>query len=75
MAPAAIIAHSLQKHQKQLLSECVRNLQTDAADGRKVRLSPQGLSTQADEFMQLLTGAVSAANPDDRRRVIPGHAQ
>jgi rsbT co-antagonist protein RsbR len=66
MAPAAIVASSLQKHQKQLLSEWVRNLQTDAADGRKVRISPQELSTQAGEFLQLLTGVVSGADPNDR---------
>jgi len=66
MAPAAIMANSLQKHQKQLLSEWVRNLQADASDGRKVRISPQELSTQADEFLQLLTGIVTGANPDDR---------
>ncbi len=66
MAPAAIMANALQKHQKQLLSEWVRNLQTDASDGRKVRISAQELSTQADEFLQLLTGLVTGANPDDR---------
>ncbi len=66
MAPAAILANSLQKHHKQLLSEWVRNLQTIAADGRKVRISPQELSTQADEFLQLLTGVVTGARPDDR---------
>ena len=66
MAPAAIMASSLQKHQKQLLSEWVRNLQTDAADGRKVRISPQELSAQANEFLQLLTGVVASADPDDR---------
>jgi rsbT co-antagonist protein RsbR len=66
MAPAAIMARSLQKHQKQLLSEWVRSLQTDAADGRKVRMSPQELNSQADEFLQLLTALVSGADPDDR---------
>jgi rsbT co-antagonist protein RsbR len=66
MAAAAVIANTLQKNQKQVLSEWVRRLQTDAADGRKVRLSPQELSTQADEFMQLLLGVVTAANPEDR---------
>jgi rsbT co-antagonist protein RsbR len=66
MAPAAIMARSLQKHQKQLLSEWVRNLQTAAADGRKVRMSPQELSTQADEFLQLLSGLVSGADTNDR---------
>jgi rsbT co-antagonist protein RsbR len=66
MAPAAIFANSLQKHQKQLLSEWVRNLQSDVPDGRKVRISPQELSTQADEFLQLLTGVVTSANPEDR---------
>ncbi|HEY6454210.1 MAG TPA: STAS domain-containing protein [Steroidobacteraceae bacterium] len=66
MAPSAFMANSLQKHQKQLLSEWVRNLQADASDGRKVRMSPQELSTQADEFLQLLTGVVTSANPDDR---------
>jgi rsbT co-antagonist protein RsbR len=65
MAPSAILATALQKHQKQLLAEWVRTLQTDTSDGRKVRISPQELSTQADEFLQLLTGVVSA-NPDDR---------
>jgi len=66
MVRAAILANSLQKHQKQLLTEWVRNLQADASDGRKVRISPQELSTQAEEFLQLLTGVVSSANPDDR---------
>jgi rsbT co-antagonist protein RsbR len=66
MAPSAIMANALQKHQKQLLSEWVRSLQADAADGRKVRISPQELSTQADEFLQLLTGLLTAANPEDR---------
>jgi rsbT co-antagonist protein RsbR len=31
-----------------------------------VRISPQELSTQADEFLQLLTGVVTGSNPDDR---------
>jgi rsbT co-antagonist protein RsbR len=66
MARAAIMANSLQKHQKQLLSEWVRNLQFETSDGRKVRISPQELSTQADEFLQLLTGVATSANPDDR---------
>jgi rsbT co-antagonist protein RsbR len=66
MAPSAILANSLQKHAKQLHSEWVRTLQADASDGRKVRISPQELSTQADEFLQLLTGVVTAANPQDR---------
>jgi rsbT co-antagonist protein RsbR len=66
MAPAAMLAKSLQKHQKQLLAEWVRNLQTDAANGRKARLSPQELSTQADEFLQLLTAVVTGAGPEDR---------
>jgi rsbT co-antagonist protein RsbR len=66
MAPAAILANSLQKHQKQLLSEWVRTLQSATSDGLKVRISPQELSTQADEFLQLLTGVVTGANPDDR---------
>jgi len=61
-----IMASSLQKHHKQLLSEWLRQLQSDASDGRKVRISPQELSTQAEEFLQLLTGVVTAANPDDR---------
>jgi rsbT co-antagonist protein RsbR len=65
MAPSAIIANALQKHQKQLLAEWVRNLQVDAADGKKVRISPQELSTQAEEFLQLLTAVVTGANPDD----------
>jgi rsbT co-antagonist protein RsbR len=67
MAPSAIMAGSLQKHQKQLLSEWVRSLQADASDGRKVRISPQELSTQADEFLQLLSGVLTAADPDDRK--------
>src|SRR5580692_4838835 len=66
MAPTGILANSLQKHQKQLLSEWVRNLQSEAPDGRKARISPQELSTEADEFLQLLTGVVTSANPDDR---------
>lgn len=66
MAPSMIMASSLQKHHKQLLSEWLRQLQSDASDGRKVRISPQELSTQAEEFLQLLTGVVTAANPDDR---------
>jgi rsbT co-antagonist protein RsbR len=66
MAPAAIMATSLQKHQKQLLSDWVRVLQSDASDGRKVRISPQELSTQADEFLQLLIGIVTGGNTDDR---------
>jgi rsbT co-antagonist protein RsbR len=66
MAPSAILANSLQKHQKQLLSEWVRNLQSAAADGGKARMSPQELSAQAEEFLQLLTGVVTGANPDDR---------
>jgi rsbT co-antagonist protein RsbR len=65
MAPSALLAHSLRKHHKQLLTEWVRNLQAGASDGRKVRISPQELSTQADEFLQLLT-AVVAANSEDR---------
>jgi rsbT co-antagonist protein RsbR len=67
MAPSAIMADSLRKHQKQLLSEWVRSLQADASDGRKARISPQELSTQADEFLQLLSGVLTAANPDDRK--------
>ena len=67
MAPSATMANSLQKHRKQLLSEWVKHLQSEVADGRKVRISPQELSTQADEFLQLLTDVVTGANPDDRR--------
>jgi rsbT co-antagonist protein RsbR len=66
MAPSATLASSLQKHQKQLLSEWVRNLQSGASDGRKARISPQELSSQADEFLQLLAGVVTSADPDDR---------
>jgi rsbT co-antagonist protein RsbR len=66
MASSAIMATALQKHQKQLLSEWVRRLQSDASDGKRVRISPQDLSTQADEFLQLLTALVAGANPDDR---------
>jgi rsbT co-antagonist protein RsbR len=65
MAPSALLADSLQKHHKQLLTEWLRNLQAGASDGRRVRISPQELSTQADEFLQLLT-AVVAANSEDR---------
>jgi rsbT co-antagonist protein RsbR len=65
MASSAIMATALQKHQKQLLSEWVRRLQSDASDGKRVRISPQDLSTQADEFLQLLTALVAGANPDD----------
>ncbi len=66
MAPSAILATSLRKHQKQLLAEWTRNLQTDVSDGKRVRISPQELSTQAGEFLELLTGIVTAGNPEDR---------
>ncbi|HTB66741.1 MAG TPA: STAS domain-containing protein [Steroidobacteraceae bacterium] len=60
------MAKSLQKHYKQLLAEWAKHLQSEVADGRKVRISPQELRTQADEFLQLLTAVVTSANPDDR---------
>ncbi|HEY4340400.1 MAG TPA: STAS domain-containing protein [Steroidobacteraceae bacterium] len=66
MAPSSILANSLQKHHKQLLSEWVRLLQAGAEDGRKARISPQELNSQADEFLQMLTGVIASANPEDR---------
>jgi rsbT co-antagonist protein RsbR len=66
MAPAAILAATLQKHQKQLLSDWVRNLQSDAADGRKVRISPQELSTEAGEFLQHFTDLLTTGAADHR---------
>ncbi|HEX3838811.1 MAG TPA: STAS domain-containing protein [Steroidobacteraceae bacterium] len=66
MAPSATLANALQRHQKQLLSEWVSNLQSAASDGRKVRISPQELGAQAEEFLQLLTGLLASASPEDR---------
>jgi rsbT co-antagonist protein RsbR len=66
MAPSATLANALQRHQKQLLSEWVSNLQSAASDGRKVRISAQELGAQAEEFLQLLTGLLASASPEDR---------
>jgi rsbT co-antagonist protein RsbR len=66
MAPSSVLSSTLQKNQKQLLSEWVRNLQSETPEGKKVRISPQELNTQAEEFLQLLGSVVTGANPDDR---------
>jgi rsbT co-antagonist protein RsbR len=66
MAPVTTIAKTLQKHQAQLLSGWVKNLQGETSDGRKVRISPQDLSNQASEFLQLLTELTNVASAEDR---------
>jgi rsbT co-antagonist protein RsbR len=66
MAPSKTLAATLRKHQQQLLADWVKNLQGNAADGGKVRISPQDLNAQAQEFLQLLSEVVTSANPEDR---------
>ncbi|HTV76809.1 MAG TPA: STAS domain-containing protein [Steroidobacteraceae bacterium] len=66
MAPSKIMAGTLRKQQKQLLSEWVKTLQVELASSGKARISPQELSNEADEFLQLLTALMSGASPDDR---------
>jgi rsbT co-antagonist protein RsbR len=56
----------LQKHQPQLLAEWLKHLQGGASDGKKVRISPQELSAQTAEFLQLLTAVLADGSPDDR---------
>ncbi|HEV2700872.1 MAG TPA: STAS domain-containing protein [Steroidobacteraceae bacterium] len=66
MARTSVMATVLQKHQQQLLSEWVRHLQGAAADGKKVRISPQELNAQAGEFLQLLTALFASGSADER---------
>jgi len=66
MAPSKTLATTLRKHQQQLLTDWVKNLQGNAAAGGKVRISPQELNAQAQEFLQLLAEVVTSANPEDR---------
>jgi rsbT co-antagonist protein RsbR len=66
MAPSKTLASTLRKHQQQLLADWVKTLQGNAADGGRVRISPQELSAQAQEFLQLLAEVVTSANPEDR---------
>jgi rsbT co-antagonist protein RsbR len=66
MAPSKTMATILRKHQKQLLTDWVKSMQADTADGVRVRISPQELSASAEEFLQLLSALVTSANPEDR---------
>jgi rsbT co-antagonist protein RsbR len=66
MAPSKNMANTLRKHQAQVLGEWVKTLQGDAASRGKARISPQDLSAQAEEFLQLLTALITSANPEDR---------
>jgi rsbT co-antagonist protein RsbR len=66
MAPSKTTATILRKHQKQLLTDWVKSMQADAADGARARISPQELSASAEEFLQLLSALVTSANPEDR---------
>jgi rsbT co-antagonist protein RsbR len=66
MAPSKTLANTLRKHQTQVLAEWLKTLKGDAATSAKARISPQDLTAQAEEFLQLLTALISSANPDDR---------
>ena len=66
MARSTLLATVLQKHQQQLLSEWLKHLQGAMSDGKKVRISPQELSAQANEFLQLLTAVIASGAADER---------
>ena len=66
MAPSKTMANTLRKHQTQVLAEWLKTLQGDAAAGARVRISPQDLKAQAEEFLQLLTALITSPNPEDR---------
>ena len=65
MASSKTLANTLRKHQTQVLAEWLKTLQGDAAISGKTRISAQDLSTQAEEFLQLLTALITSPNPDD----------
>src|SRR5580658_5780581 len=66
MASSTIFASTLRKHQRKILGEWVQTLHGDSSDGKKARISPQELTVQAEEFLQLLTAVVSSGSLEDR---------
>ena len=66
MAPSKTLANTLRKHQTQVRAEWLKTLQGNVASSGKARISPQDLSAQAEEFLQLLTALITSANPEDR---------
>lgn len=66
MAANALVAVTLEKRYQELLGEWLKTLRTVTQDGKKVRIAPQELDAQAEEFLKLLVTFSKIGDLEDR---------